>query len=633
MLVIMVWGIAYLAEPEYAYIPPMYKVLNGERTNQEQAFDVWGQAILQAEAEQLRHTAEGHALLSPHNGAVAIDTAVLRLGREAFYGETFGNEVFLTDIMGILNGPLTSWSLVKALWHLRGKGTTSLQVELAQTVSIGSRTFIKGSKISTGLDVPRDAYMPLGMKVMFVRGRIKAGITCAACHATVDAETKSVIEGAPNTDLQAGLLLALATNSAAYFVHTDIPALVPFTKGASQTVLTSDGQTATLPDPKALEAAVDATLLKWPPGHFDSMVDLKSAPTQIPDAFTLGDHPYGWSGFAAAGPFQGLSVLNNNVHALNSDALSHTESSLALFGIDPEVYLGTLLLNAATARYRFHPERGQQPSAFFATVDPTPGVPGVNHMVTLPTFPKASLVSPDGLWLSIAGHTVWQEVNAMAAWQNTLLPPPSRYPADAQLVAQGQAVFERAGCVTCHAGTAMTNNRIIPVPELGTEPVRAQALKQTAKALVPALAYAFDMPVPVPQGAHVLPVPTAHLDPEQVTLAFAAEDSPGGYKVPSLRGLYWTAPYLHDGGVAVGPEPATQLGMVGTLLRGILPDPANSLRALVDREQRQRVVDANQSSAALQAMRVLGIGHEFWVDATAGFHQREQDALVHYLLQ
>jgi hypothetical protein len=97
--------------------------------------------------------------------------------------------------------------------------------------------------------------------------------------------------------------------------------------------------------------------------------------------------------------------------------------------------------------------------------------------------------------------------------------------------------------------------------------------------------------------------------------------------------LYWTAPYLHDGGVAVGPEPATQLGMVGTLLRGILPDPANSLRALVDREQRQRVVDANQSSAALQAMRVLGIGHEFWVDATAGFHQREQDALVHYLLQ
>jgi hypothetical protein len=542
MLVVAVLGIAYLTEPEYAYIPPMYKVLNGERTNQEQAFDVWGRAISQAEADQLSRTAEAQALLSAQNGAVTIDAAFLRRGREAFYGETFGNEVFLTDIMGILDGPVTSWNLAKALWQLGGKGTTNLQVELAETVSIGSRTFLKGGKIDTGLDVPKGTYVPLGMKVMFASGRLKAGITCAACHATVDAEAKSVIEGAPNTDLQAGLLLALATNSASYFVHADIPSLAPFVEGASQSVVTLDGQMAPLPAPKALEAAVDTTLLKWPPGHFDSMVDLKSDPTQIPDAFTLGDHPYGWSGFATAGPFQGLSVLNNNVHALNSDALSHTESSLALFGIDPELYLGTLLQNAATARYRFHPGRGQQPSAFFATVDPTPGVPGVNHMVTLPTFPKASLVSPDGLWLSIAGHTVWQEVNAMAAWQNTLVPPPSRYPVDVRLAAQGQAVFERAGCVTCHAGAAMTNNRVIPAPEIGTEPVRAQALKQTAKALLPAMAYAFDTPVPVPPEARVLPVPTTHLDPGQIALAFAAEDSPGGYKVPSLLGLYWRLP-------------------------------------------------------------------------------------------
>jgi len=106
MLVVAVLGLAYLVEvePEYAYIPPMHKVLNGEHTNQEQAFDVWGQAISHAEADQLSRTAEGHALLSPQNGAVAIDTAVLRLGREAFYGETFGNEVFLTDIMGLLDG-------------------------------------------------------------------------------------------------------------------------------------------------------------------------------------------------------------------------------------------------------------------------------------------------------------------------------------------------------------------------------------------------------------------------------------------------------------------------------------------------------------------------------------------------
>jgi hypothetical protein len=32
----------------------------------------------------------------------------------------------------------------------------------------------------------------------------------------------------------------------------------------------------------------------------------------------------------------------------------------------------------------------------------------------------------------------------------------------------------------------------------------------------------------------------------------AHRGSNGGYKVPSLVGLYWSEPYLHDGGVAVG---------------------------------------------------------------------------------
>jgi hypothetical protein len=33
-----------------------------------------------------------------------------------------------------------------------------------------------------------------------------------------------------------------------------------------------------------------------------------------------------------------------------------------------------------------------------------------------------------------------------------------------------------------------------------------------------------------------------------------------------------SAPYLHDGGVAVGPDPA-QTGIAATLLAGIAPDP------------------------------------------------------------
>lgn len=182
---------------EYAYIPARSKVLAPEVT-----------------VEQV----------APAHG---IDEATVNLGRRAFYGETFGNEVFLTDIAGVLDGPLNIWSIGKALLRLRGRGTTNLQIETPKTVTIGGRVFRAGEKVDTGLDVPRGAWVPLGMPIKLADGRIKVGICCVACHATVDQRTGKVIEGAPNRDLHAGVLLALATNSAAYFTHTDVNPLEP----------------------------------------------------------------------------------------------------------------------------------------------------------------------------------------------------------------------------------------------------------------------------------------------------------------------------------------------------------------------------------------------------------------------
>lgn len=101
--------------------------------------------------------------------------------------------------------------------------------------------------------------------------------------------------------------------------------------------------------------------------------------------------------------------------------------------------------------------------------------------------------------------------------------------------------------------------------------------------------------------------------------------------MPSLIGVYWSAPYLHDGGVAVGPYAHTQCGMPGTLLRGIPPDPVNSLRALIDRALRQRVIAANATAPSLQAMHVQGTGHEFWVDTETGFTPADQEALIQYV--
>lgn len=637
-------GIAFvivnIKGPEYAYIPPAEKILNRERnplltkTNQpgETVYDVWGMRVKKGDIThpiQLRSVSPS---LSPENGAIPITDDFLTLGRQMFYAETFGNEVFLTDIMGIVDGPFTIPNLMKAIVGLRGKGTTNLRVELAKEVTIGGKTYKKGEKIDTGIDVPKGAYAPLGMPVKFSEGRLKVGISCAACHATVDEQTKTVIEGAPNQDLNAGLLMALAPNSTAYFTHTDVKGLTNYlSKG--KTGSTTQGSPVRLPDAKKLEEAVDAALVKWPPGNFDSTIDMENNPAQIPDSFTFEGHPYGWSGFAMAGPFKGLSAFSNNVHAQNADSLAQSEASSALFGIGKELYLGTLLQNAANPKYRYDSGSGLRPSQFFAKVDPTPGVPGVNELIKPPTFPKLSLIAPDGLFAGSKGYKVGEQVNSMAAWQNTILPPPARVILDQESVRLGERVFRRANCMECHTGEAYTNHRIISSRSIGTEPSRAKALKKTESIFSEAaLFYAPNTPIPIPRDAVMVQVPTDHLDREQMKLAFAHGGSPGGYKVKGLVGLYWTAPYLHDGGVAVGKDEGTQLGVSGTLMKGIMPDPFNSLKALVDKKLREKVVAANRRSNALQETHVQGIGHEFWVDETTGFTKEEQDALIKYLL-
>lgn len=332
-----------------------------------------------------------------------------------------------------------------------------------------------------------------------------------------------------------------------------------------------------------------------------------------------------------AGPFKGLSTFNNNVHAQNSDSLTQSEVSRELFGIDKEVYIGTILQNAANPKYRYTPDKGKKPSEFFAKVDPTPGTPGVNQVVKPPSFPKSTLVAPDGLIVSSPGTKFNEQNNGMSVWQNTLVPPKPPVEWDPQTVRAGRKVFERAGCIQCHAGDFLTNNRIVSAAEIGTDPSRAQALKATERVWGEAYLYSPDTPVPIPRGVTVLKVPTADLDPEQIKLGFAKGNSSGGYKTPSLNGLYWTAPYLHDGGIAVGKNLHSELGIPGTLGKGILPDPANSLKAVVDKKLREKVIAANRR-AGLQDVHVLGIGHHYWVDETTGFSANDQEALVQYLL-
>ena len=605
--------ILYKLEPEFAYLPSKEEVLNPQNEQVHRYYDLWGKRYTEQEAKRNK--------LSPAKGAIHVTPDTIRLGRKVFYQETFGNELFLTDILGLVNGPITVTNLFKSIIALKGKGTNNLQVPLAQTVTIGGKTYQKGTLINTGIDVPKGSFLPIGMPMKLSEGRIKVGISCAACHARVDPRTKKIVEGAYNHDLNQGLLLALATNSSAFFTHAQL---------SEKQLHALTDHLKRLPDKKKMEEAVDQTFAKWPVGMFDSTIDLKANLTKIPDSFTAHAYPYGWSGFSSVGPFKGLSAFCNNVHAQNSDSLSQVTLSKPFYGLNRDLYLGIVLQNAANPKYRFQSNRGQTASQFFSKVDPTPDHVGINENIAPPSYPKITPMALDGTFISSRGYKVGEQIFAVAAWQNTLVPPKAPIRLDPQKVKQGRKVFVKANCIACHAGAALTKNRVIPVEVVGTNPSRAQALKKTQLLFAQPKMYTPDTPVPIPKGAKILTVPVP--DPEQIKRSYAHGNSKGGYKIPSLKGLYWRAPYLHDSGVAIGPNPTKDIGVTGTLLKQIPADPANSLRALLDRGWRQKVMDANRQSASLKKLNIEGKGHSYWVDQASGFRPEEQEALIQYLL-
>ncbi|MBW4599833.1 MAG: hypothetical protein KME29_09505 [Calothrix sp. FI2-JRJ7] len=108
--------------------------------------------------------------------------------------------------------------------------------------------------------------------------------------------------------------------------------------------------------------------------------------------------------------------------------------------------------------------------------------------------------------------------------------------------------------------------------------------------------------------------------------------------------MHITAPYLHDGRVAVGKDALqisendyqivnpNQLGLAGTSLNNIVPDAGKSLHALIDRNLRNQVIAANRANSDLVLSNADGSGHNYWVDQQAGFTIQDQNNLIEYLL-
>ena len=489
------------------------------------------------------------------------------------------------------------------------------------------------------------------------------GLTCAACHASVSNEGKR-LAGIPNGELAISLIIALSPNTSAGFARLNFNPLDPQYQGNGKTIIDSKGEAVKLPDPEKFEKAFDDAVLDVPFGNFESSPDSINNTTQIPSGFTFKNHPYSADGQFAVGPFAGLSVFNNAVHSSEINLLAAAQLSQETLKIDPEVYIGTFLQNAADPRLRL-PD-GVKPSVWLRQKQQELGVPvaELEDQVPAPSGgnypnPNLSLATYNGLFFSpnsdnpndIASGKFFFANNAMSAFQNNLVPPANRTPENWKAlksgsVQRGARVFQKANCATCHIPPFFTDNTIHPIDEIGTNSARAKSRLELNNLLVEPKLYTFDTTVPVSANAEVLDVPTEGISESSTTLPKGILPN-GGYKTTTLRGLYFSAPYLHDGGVAVreGSLKVFQdgrfqvvdpsgLGLTGTKSLGLPADPASSLRALLDRELREKVVGANKLNPALNPERsnLDGTGHEFYVDNQARFNPQQQTDLINFLL-
>lgn len=436
----------------------------------------------------------------------------------------------------------------------------------------------------------------------------------------------------------------------------------PKYRGNGKTIIDSNNQQVTLPDPQKFEAAFDDAVLDVPFGNFESSPDSINNTTQIPSNFTFKSGPYLPDGQFAVGPFAGLTAQTNSVFSSEINLLAGAQLSAQTIGIDPEVYLGTVLQNAADPRLRLPQGQPVKPSEWLRQVAPNPNQAELEDQIPVPgtgSYPnlKPTIFTYNGLVFSpntsnrldrASGQFLFA-VNAISAWENSLVPPPNRTPENQQAlqsgsVERGAQVFQQAQCTTCHIAPFFTDNKIHPISEIGTNPARGQSRLALNDLLVAPKLYAFNTSVPVPANAETLSVPTDGISNNSTSLPTGILPD-GGYKTTHLRGIYASAPYLHDGGVAVRAgalqvsssgsftvADPTGLGLTGTLSRGIPADSASSLRALVDRQLRAQVVAANKANPSLVRSNLDGTGHAFYVDQTAGFTPAQQTDLINFLL-
>jgi hypothetical protein len=110
------------------------------------------------------------------------------------------------------------------------------------------------------------------------------------------------------------------------------------------------------------------------------------------------------------------------------------------------------------------------------------------------------------------------------AYLRTIEPPRYPWPVDAKLASEGKKVFEQ-NCAACHGTYGPDGkypNRVVPLEQVGTDPVRIKALTREFRAYFNRTWFAANA---------------------------RAEEDAVGYVAPPLDGVWASAPYFHNGSV------------------------------------------------------------------------------------
>ena len=164
----------------------------------------------------------GKSLTSP----VPPDPALAAEGKDIFRFDTYGDETFWTDTLRMHEVIQAAVDPTTALSVGLKVDADALPPEVVQGIQSGAISLTDPATTVALLKL--NAVVGLKGTVETIDGRdtlVRVGTTCALCHSTVDNSFSpgigSRLDGWPNSDLNPGAIIALASHGAARFRRSD----------------------------------------------------------------------------------------------------------------------------------------------------------------------------------------------------------------------------------------------------------------------------------------------------------------------------------------------------------------------------------------------------------------------------